>query len=88
MKRFNAINTSVQFIRINDVLSLTGLSKSTLYERINKQLITPPVRISSRLSGWPFHEIFKINNALIAGANHFELQQLVAELVKQRQQLK
>jgi prophage regulatory protein len=85
MKHFCVVGTSAQLIRINDVLNLTGLSKTTLYDRINNQLITPPVRISTRLSGWPFHEICKINNSLIAGATSIEIKQLVIELVKQRQ---
>jgi len=73
-----------KFLRIRDVLSLRAIGKSQHYDDIQKGLFTPPVKIGSRASAWPEHEIASINAARIAGKSDDQIRQLVIELVADR----
>ena len=48
---------AIQFIRLAVVLEITGLSKTGLYEAINKGEFKKPVKISSRSSAWVKKEV-------------------------------
>lgn len=48
---------AIQFIRLATVLSITGLSKTGLYEAINQGEFKKPVKISSRCSAWTRQEV-------------------------------
>ena len=67
-------------LRLNDVLSLRGLRKSQHYEDIQNGLFTHPVKIGSRASAWPEHEVAAINAARIAGMTDDEIRELVMKL--------
>ena len=71
--------------RIWDMKSATGLSKSTIYERIKRGLLPPPVRIAEQAVGWPSDEICKIVAAQIAGHSDDIIKALVRQLVQDRQ---
>ena len=75
----------LKILRINEVLARRGLPKSSFYEQVKNQLMTPPVNLGSRSVGWPEHEVDEINRALISGASIEQLKQLVCDLTKQRQ---
>jgi prophage regulatory protein len=49
--------TQEALLRKHEVLKLTGLSKSSLYNYINRGLIKPGVPIGPRLVGFPASEI-------------------------------
>lgn len=70
--------------RISAVKSESGLSRSTLYLRINQGLWTPSVSLGSRAVGWPSHEVSAINAARIAGKNDEEIRRLVVKLISAR----
>lgn len=63
---------------------LGGLAESTIYMMVQKHLLTPPVRISSKAAGWPDHEINAIVEARISGASDEDIVALVRELVAAR----
>jgi len=73
-------------LRINDVMLRTGLPKSSVYEKVKKKELPPPIAISSRRVGWPSYEIDKINKALISGADPTTIKTLVSRLTSEREQ--
>lgn len=42
-----------KFLRLSEVLTRTGMSRSTLYEQISAGAFPKPVKVSSRTNGWP-----------------------------------
>lgn len=67
------------------VLKALGISKSTLHNRINCGLITPPISIGDRAVAWPSNEIESLINAQISGKSSTEIKLLVQHLVDNRQ---
>lgn len=47
----------LRFLRIREVLARTGLSKSTLYDRIRAGTFPKPVRLGGTLSAWVESEV-------------------------------
>jgi prophage regulatory protein len=45
--------------RLADLIKITGLQKSAIYEAIQKGEFPPPVKLTTRSSGWPASEIAK-----------------------------
>jgi len=66
------------------VLKGFGISKSTLQNRINSGLMTPPVSIGGRLVAWPSNEVESLIAAQIAGKTPDEIRLLVKVLIEQR----
>lgn len=48
---------AIQFIRLSEVLMITGLSKTGLYEAISRGEFKKPVKISNRCSAWVKEEV-------------------------------
>lgn len=67
-------------LRLRDVLSFSGLARSSLYIRIAEGLWPKPVSLGSRAVAWPANEISAVNAARIAGKSNDEVRQLVSEL--------
>ncbi len=74
----------VSLLRINDVTERIGRRKSTVYLNVRRGLMTPPVKLGARISGWPSSEIDQLVRAEIGGASADELRRLVARLVAER----
>jgi prophage regulatory protein len=66
------------------VLERFGISKSTLHNRVNDGLITPPISIGARAVAWPSNEVESIVNAQIAGKSPEEIRLLVKILIEKR----
>ena len=75
-------------LRIPDVKSASGLSRSTIYLRISQGLWTKPVSLGPRAVGWPSDEVVAINAARIAGKTDDEIRVLVARLEAARKETK
>lgn len=45
-------DTPDRFLRLNAVLDMTGLSRSTLYRKIAQGTFPPQVKIATRCAGW------------------------------------
>lgn len=45
-------DTPDRILRLNTVLDRTGLSRSTLYRKIQQGTFPPQVRIAARCAGW------------------------------------
>ena len=45
------------FVRLPDVLALTGLSRSTTYSMIQQNRFPAPVKLTAHASGWRFRDV-------------------------------
>ena len=71
-------------LRLPQVQAWTGLSRSTIYSRVQEGLLPPPFAIGKRARGWSASEISSVNRALISGAAEAEIKRLIFELVEKR----
>ena len=69
-----------QLIRLPAVKDKTGLSRSTIYLRIEQGFFTKPVALGPRCVGWPAGDVDAINAARIAGKSDTEIKALVSRL--------
>lgn len=67
-------------LRLPAVKAESGVSRSTLYLRIQQGLWPKPVRLGLRSVGWPEGEVAAINSARIAGMTDDEIRTLVIKL--------
>lgn len=67
-------------LRMPAVKSESGLSRSTIYLRVDQGLWTKPVSLGGRAVGWPSDEIDTLNAARIAGKSDDEIRELVCKL--------
>lgn len=75
---------SIRLLRLPEVMSRTGKSKSQTYDEIKRGLFPAPVANSARCSAWPDSEVDSINAARIAGKTEDEIRALVRKLVAAR----
>jgi prophage regulatory protein len=71
-------NTTI--LRMPAVKSESGISRSTIYDRIQQGLWSKPVRLGPRSVGWPQNEVSELNSARIAGKSDTEIRALVIKL--------
>jgi prophage regulatory protein len=72
---------SICFIRLAQLKRQLGYrSPSGIYAAINRGLLTRPVKIGVRASGWPQHEVDAVVNARIAGESAEGIRKLVCSL--------
>jgi|TARA_R110000803_G_scaffold110737_3_gene179209 prophage regulatory protein len=76
-----------RILRKPDVLALTNLSKSTLYNRIRDGLWPTPISLGARAVGFVKSECEAVIQAMIAEQSPDEIKSLVEELIIQRKQL-
>jgi prophage regulatory protein len=70
--------------RLPEVKNLTGLSRTTIFDRVKHDLLTRPIRLGARAIGWPAREIAALNAAWISGASAEEVRTLVKNLEAER----
>jgi len=71
-------------LRMRVTLQRTGESRSGHYKNIQDGLFTRPVKIGTRASGHPEHEVEAIIAARIAGMSDDEIRELVKKLEANR----
>lgn len=76
---------SERILRFPEVRALSGLSRSSIYLRINEGLFPRPILLGRRMVGWREMEISAINAARIRGATEEEIRSLVRDLEAARQ---
>ena len=79
---------SQKIFRLPAVKSESGLSRSTIYLRIDQGLWTKPISLGARAVGWPSREVEAINAARIAGKSDQEIRALVVKLETDRKATK
>ena len=80
-------STQPQILRKPQVISLTGFSKSTLYNRIQAKLFPPPISLGARAVGFVQAECEAVLQAMIAEQSPEEIRALVQMLIKQRKKI-
>ncbi len=73
-----------KLLRIKDVATITGNSRSTLYLRMLQGLWPQPVKLGPRMIAWPESEVRAINDARISGKSDEEIRGIVKGLEKIR----
>jgi prophage regulatory protein len=77
-------NMSHIIYRLPAVKAESGLSRSTIYLRIEQRLWTKPVSLGARAVGWPSSEVAALNAARVAGKTNEEIRALVVRLEASR----
>jgi prophage regulatory protein len=72
-----------RLIKVPEILHLTGIRTTKLYDDIKTEQFPPPIKLA-RTSLWPESEVAAINAARIAGKSDSEIRALVKELVAAR----
>mgnify|MGYP001064719522 CR=1 FL=1 len=81
-----ALQQTIKIVRKPEVLNTSGLSKTTLQNRINDGLMPPPIPLGDRAVGFLEFEVQAVLAAMAAGKNKDEIRAVVTTLVNQRQQ--
>lgn len=76
--------TKITIIRKTEVLKMSGLSKSTLQNRINDKLMPSPVSLGGRAVGFLLCEINQVLAAMISGMPEKQVRELVKSQLTQR----
>lgn len=77
-------NKQLRIIRKPEVLATLGISKSTLFNRIQAGLLPPSINLGGRACGWLETEIQAVLSALVSSRENNEIKQLVDDLVEAR----
>lgn len=80
----NIFPRQVTLLRLPDVLTRRGRSRSSHYADIKAGLFVRPVLIGLRATGTPDHEVDALNAARIAGRSVEEIKALVSKLEGER----
>jgi len=75
-------------LRLPAIKTGTGLSRSTIYLRIEQGLFPKPVSLGGRAVGWPANEVEILNAARISGKSDEEVRIQVAALEAARKTAK
>ena len=70
--------------RIDEVCQSTGLSRSSVYKQVRLGAFPKSIKITARATGWPEDEVFKVNEARIAGLSELDMLELVRGLEASR----
>jgi prophage regulatory protein len=73
-----------RIIRKCEVISILGVSKSTLHNRINSGLLAPSISLGGRAVGFVKYEVDAVIDAYVQGKSNDEIKTLVLSLVKSR----
>jgi prophage regulatory protein len=76
---------SVKIIKLSEVITLTKLSKTSVYERVKSGLISPPFSLGGRSAGYFEHEIQGVLAAMSAGYSNEQIKKIVKAMIQKRQ---
>ena len=74
----------LRLIRLPEVMHRRGDGVTAVYAAIKAGTFVPPVKLTTRTSAWPSHEVDELIAATIAGATDKQLRELVVDLVGRR----
>jgi prophage regulatory protein len=78
------IKNQSRILRKPDVIELTNLSKSTLYNRIKDGLMPPSISLGARAQGFIANEVHTVLDAMCQEQTPSQIKALVKELVDSR----
>tara|TARA_R110000796_G_scaffold126971_3_gene242141 strand:- start:1359 stop:1631 length:273 start_codon:yes stop_codon:yes gene_type:complete len=79
--------TELKIIRLPEIMASTGCSRSTIYLKVKQGTLPPPISLGARAIGFVSSEVESTLLAMINGASHEELQELVWIMVNDRKNL-
>ena len=82
--QIRSLTRNQALLRLPNVQSQTGYSRSTIYLRISQGLWTRPVSLGPRAVAWPAEEVATLNAARIAGKSDADIRALVQHLQASR----
>jgi prophage regulatory protein len=90
MAQFNSRYKKPQprIVRKPEVLATLGISRSTLFNRINAGLHPPSIPLGGRAVGWLESEVQCVLNGLVSGLTTEEKKDLVINLIEKRNIIK
>ena len=62
------IGPDITFLRLNEVLAICGMSRSSVYEAIKEEKFPAPVKLGVRSAGWVKSEVIAWANARITAS--------------------
>ena len=81
------MNQPVKIIKLSEVIVLSKLSKTSVYERVKHQLMPPPFSMGGRSAGYYEHEVNRVIAAMAAGYSDNEIKSLVKSFIEKRKQV-
>ncbi len=76
--------SNARILRLPEVLDRLGISRSTLYSKIQNSLWCPPISLGARAVGFIEHEADELIAAHINGYSPDQVRDLVSKLVLER----
>ena len=76
--------TGVALLKLPEVCRRRAQRPTGVYADVKRERLTPPIKLTTRSSAWPEHEVDAVASALIAGASDDEIRALVRKLVSAR----
>jgi len=73
-----------KIIRRSTIQARLPISTTAIYERIKLGTFPPNIHLGGRAVGWIESEVDAVMQAMISGADHESLEQLVSDLVANR----
>lgn len=70
---------NLKLIRIKEVIEISGLKRSTLYDHIKQGIFPSQVKLGERCSAWIQSEVLEVNFARIAEKTEQEIKELIAK---------
>ena len=71
-------------LRIQEVMKISGLARSTIYLFAKQGVWPQPIRLAKKVSGWPEEEVISILRARACGKTDAEVRALVSYLHSRR----
>ena len=75
-----------KLLKLEDVVKMTGIPRSTLYERLNAGTFPKPIRLGKRSPRWLLDDVQAIFDAWFAGKSDDEVKKIVAQLHADREE--
>jgi len=78
--------TTIKILRKTEVIKITGLSSTTIYERKKAGLFPPSINLGGRAVGYVENEVIELLNGYAAGYSDEQIKSLVKLMIEQRKQ--
>jgi len=74
----------MQIIKLKSVVKTTGLSRSTIYNKISEGVFPKPIRLGERAIGFLESEVQAFVALLVKGVSNEEMRVAIIDIVKNR----
>jgi prophage regulatory protein len=79
--------SKLKVIRLSEVVSICGRSKTSIYLDCLKGVFPPPISLGERAKGYLEHEMNAVLIARVQGYSECQIKELVSSLVESRKHL-